>query len=134
LSTEIRRTSLVIGGTLEGRDMIPGARGCTPQSYAFRVHIAELKRVGVERLFSLSTQATDYQKEVAGLPFPLLSDSSLALSRVLELPLFEVGGMTLIKRLTLIIDNGRVEHVFYPVFPTERNASDMKAWLSLRST
>lgn len=93
--------------------------------------------MGVERLFGLSTQATDYQKEVAErlhLPFPLLSDSLLDLSRALELPLFEVGGMTLIKRLTLIIDNGRVEHVYYPVFQPERNASDVMAWLSSRNT
>ena len=89
-----------------------------------------MKGVGVERLFGLSTQSTDYQKEAAErlhLPFPLLADSSLALCRALELPLFEVEGMTLIKRLTLIIDNGRIEHVFYPVFPPERNATDVIA-------
>jgi len=131
------RTSPVIGGALEGWDAIPGARGCTPQSCAFRNYFTELEGVGVERLFGLSTQATDYQKEVAErlhLPFPLLSDSSLAFCCALELPLFEVGGMTLIKRLTLIIDNGRVEHVFYPVFQPERNASDVMAWLSSRNT
>ena len=96
-----------------------------------------MKGVGVERLFGLSTQSTDYQKEAAERlhqPFPLLADSSLALCRALELPLFEVEGMTLIKRLTLIIDNGRIEHVFYPVFPPERNATDVIAWLSSRKT
>ncbi|WP_227011453.1 peroxiredoxin [Paenibacillus lutimineralis] len=131
------RTSPAVGGALEGWDAIPGARGCTSQSCAFRDHFAELKGVGVERLFGLSTQSTDYQKEAAErlhLPFPLLSDSSLSLSRALELPLFEVRGMTLIKRLTLIIDNGRIEHVFYPVSPPERNASDVMAWLSSRRT
>lgn len=131
------RTSPAIGGALEGWDVLPGARGCTPQSCAFRDHFSELKRVGIERLFGLSTQATDYQKEVAErlhLPFPLLSDSMLALSCALELPLFEVGGMTLIHRLTLIIDHGRVEHVFYPVFQPEQNASDVMAWLTLQNT
>ncbi|MGG1660982.1 peroxiredoxin [Brevibacillus sp. NRS-1366] len=131
------RTSPAIGGAPEGWDAIPGARGCTSQSCTFRYHFAEMKGVGVERLFGLSTQSTDYQKEAAErlhLPFPLLADSSLALCRALELPLFEVEGMTLIKRLTLIIDNGRIEHVFYPVFPPERNATDVIAWLSSRKT
>ncbi|MGG4091524.1 peroxiredoxin [Paenibacillus lautus] len=131
------RISPAIGGTLEGWDAIPGARGCTSQSCTFRDHFIELKGVGVKRLFGLSTQSTDYQKEAVErlhLPFPLLSDDSLALSRALELPLFEVGGMTLIKRLTLIIENGRVEHVFYPVFTPERNALDVIAWLSSRKT
>ena len=113
------RTSPAVGGALEGWDAIHGARGCASQSCTFRDHFAELKGGGVERLH---------------LPFSLLSDSSFALSRALELPLFEVGGMTLIKRLTLIIDNGRVEHVFYPVFLPERNASDVMAWLSSRNT
>lgn len=102
------RTSPAVGGALEGWDAIHGARGYTSQSCTFRDHFAELKGVDVERLFGLSTQSTDYQKEAAErlhLPFSLLSDSSFALSRALELPLFEVGGMTLIKRLTLIIDN-----------------------------
>ncbi|MCP3809947.1 redoxin family protein [Paenibacillus sp. Lou8.1] len=106
-----------------------------PQSCAFRDHFAELKEVGTERLFGLSTQATDYQKEVVErlhLPFPLLSDSSFSFSRALVLPLFVVGGMILIKRLTLIINNGKIEHVFYRVLQPERNASDVIAWLSSR--
>ncbi|WP_180609219.1 peroxiredoxin [Agrobacterium vitis] len=127
------RTSPATGGAVEGWDAIPGARGCTPQSCAFRDHFAELKAVGVERLFGLSTQDTEYQKEAANrlhLPFPLLSDSALLLARALNLPLFAADGMTLLKRLTLIVNNGQIEHVFYPVFPPDRNASDVIAWLS----
>ncbi len=131
------RTSPAIGGAIEGWDAIPGARGCTPQSCAFRDHFAELKAIGVERLFGLSTQDAEYQKEVADrlhLPFPLLSDSSLILARALNLPLFEAGGMTLFKRLTLIINKGQIQRVFYPVFPPDRNASDVIAWLSSRNS
>lgn len=131
------RTSPAMGGSLEGWDLIPGARGCTMQSCAFRDHFAELKRVGVERLFGLSTQETDYQKEAAErlhLPFPLLSDHSLAFSNALGLPLFKAGGLTLIKRLTLIIDNGSIEHVLYPVLQPEQNASEVIAWLLSRNT
>lgn len=129
------RTSPATGGAVEGWDAIPGARGCTPQSCAFRDHFAELKAVGVERLFGLSTQDTEYQKEAANrlhLPFPLLSDSALLLARALNLPLFAAGGMTLLRRLTLIVNNAQIEHVFYPVFPPDRNASDVIALLSSR--
>lgn len=129
------RTSPADGRALDGWDAIPGARGCTPQSCAFRDHFAELKQLGVNHLFGLSTQDTDYQKEAAErlhLPFPLLSDSKLTLARTLDLPLFTAGGLTLLKRLTLIIENGRIQHVFYPVFPPERNAPDVIAWLAAR--
>lgn len=131
------RTSPATGGAIEGWDAIPGARGCTPQSCAFRDHFAELKAIGVERLFGLSTQNTEYQKEAAirlHLPFPLLSDSALILARALNLPLFTAGGMTLLKRLTLIIANGQIQHVFYPVFPPDRNASDVIECLSSRKS
>jgi len=116
-----------------GWDMIPGARGCSPQSCAFRDHFAELKRLGVAQVFGLSTQDTAYQKEAAErlhLPFPLLSDAALALARALRLPTFEVDAMTLLKRVTLVIDSGRITHVFYPVFPPDQNAALVVEWLA----
>lgn len=117
----------------DGWDMIPGARGCTPQSCSFRDHFAELKTLGVERLFGLSTQDPDYQKEAVArlhLPFAMLSDDGLRLTRAMNLPTLEVDGMTLLKRFTLVIDDGVVTHVFYPVFPPDRNAGDVIEWLS----
>lgn len=116
----------------EGWDEIPGARGCTPQSCAFRDHHEELRALGA-RVFGLSTQNTGYQREAAErlrLPFALLSDERLAFARALELPTFEVEGMPLIKRLTLVIDEGRIEKVFYPVFPPNENAKEVAEWLS----
>jgi peroxiredoxin len=113
-------------------DQIPGARGCTPQSCAFRDHYAELKAAGADQVFGLSTQSTAYQQELAErlhLPFSVLSDETLALTRALRLPTFEAAGLTLIKRLALIVDAGRITHVFYPVFPPDRNAGDVLAWL-----
>jgi peroxiredoxin len=116
-----------------GWDLIPGARGCSPQSCAFRDHFAELKALGVNHLFGLSTQDTAYQREAANrlqLPFPILSDEHLRLADALQLPTFQTSGMTLLKRLTLVIRDGKIEHVFYPVFPPDRNASDVIAWLN----
>jgi len=113
-------------------DMIPGARGCTPQTCSFRDLFAELKAAGANHVFGLSTQDNVYQTEMASrlhLPFPVLSDEKLALSRALKLPTMEVAGLTLIKRLALIVDDGRIRHVFYPVFPPDRNAGDVLAWL-----
>jgi peroxiredoxin len=113
-------------------DTIPGARGCTPQSCAFRDHHAELNDAGADRMFGLSTQDTDYQREVAArlhLPFPLLSDRDLALTHALQLPAMEVAGQTLLKRLALVIDGARITKVFYPVFPPDRNAADVVAWI-----
>ena len=113
-------------------DMIPGARGCTPQTCAFRDLFAELKAAGAAHVFGLSTQSNAYQLEVASrlhLPFPVLSDEKLALTQALNLPTMEVAGLTLIKRLALIIDDGRITHVFYPVFPPDRNAGDVLEWL-----
>ena len=115
----------------QGWDEIPGARGCTPQSCSFRDHHAELRNLGV-RVFGLSTQSTGYQREAVGrlrLPFDLLSDEDLALAEALSLPTFEADGMILLKRLTLIIEDGRVEKVFYPVFPPGKNAEEVLAWL-----
>jgi peroxiredoxin len=119
----------------EGWDMIPGARGCSPQSCAFCDHFAQLRALGVLHLFGLSTQDTAYQAEAAQrlqLPFPLLSDAAGALTRSLRLPTFEVQGMTLLKRLTMIIDDGVITRVFYPVFPPDRNAAEVVAWLARR--
>jgi peroxiredoxin len=114
-----------------GWDEIPGARGCTPQSCAYRDLAAELASLGA-RVFGLSTQDTAYQQEAAvrlHLPFPLLSDERLALATALALPTFQVDGMTLIKRLTLVIDDGVIETVFYPVFPPDADAANVAAWL-----
>ena len=114
-------------------DMIPGARGCTPQSCAFRDLYKALIEAGAARVFGLSTQDTAYQLEAAErlhLPFPLLSDARLALTRALRLPTMQVAGLTLIKRLALVIDDGSIVKVFYPVFPPDRNAGDVHAWLA----
>ena len=116
----------------EGWDAIPGARGCTPQSCSFRDHFAELTDLGVARLSGLSTQDTDYQREAAErlhLPFPLLSDAELRLTSALGLPTFEVAGMTLLKRMALVIDDGAISKVFYPVFPPDRSAEEVTRWL-----
>jgi peroxiredoxin len=114
-----------------GWDEIPGARGCTPQSCSFRDHHAELRALGAS-VFGLSTQDTDYQSEAATrlhLPFALLSDADLAFARALGLPTFEVEGMVLLKRLTLVIDEGWIEKVFYPVFPPDKSAEEVVEWL-----
>lgn len=116
-----------------GWDLIPGARGCTPQSCSFRDHFAELKALGVAHLFGLSTQDPAYQREAAErlhLPFAILSDEHLTLTRAMTLPTFATSEMTLLKRFTLVIDDGIVSHVFYPVFPPDRSASDVLAWLA----
>lgn len=115
-----------------GWDQIPGARGCTPQSCSFRDHFGELKRLGVAQLFGLSTQDTAYQKEAVErlhLPFAILSDEKLTLGRAIRLPTFTTSGMTLFKRMALVIDNGTVVKVFYPVFPPDKNAAEVVAWL-----
>ncbi|MBR0717488.1 peroxiredoxin [Bradyrhizobium liaoningense] len=113
-------------------DMIPGARGCTPQTCAFRDLFAELKAAGAAYVYGLSTQSNEYQTEMASrlhLPFPVLSDEKLEMTRALKLPTMEVAGLTLIKRLALIIDDACITHVFYPVFPPDRNAGDVLDWL-----
>lgn len=115
-----------------GWNDIPGARGCTPQSCAFRDHHAELKTLGVAQLFGLSTQDTAYQQEAATrlhLPFAILSDEKLAFTQALNLPTFTVAGMTLLKRMALVIDDGKITKVFYPVFPPDKNAEEVVAWL-----
>jgi peroxiredoxin len=118
-------------GGLEAWNAIPGARGCTPQACAYRDHYAELQALGV-RVFGLSTQDTAYQLEAVErlhLPFPILSDERLEFGRALRLPTFETTGLTLFKRFTLVIWGGRIEHVFYPVFPSDRDADQVIAWL-----
>jgi peroxiredoxin len=116
---------------LPGWDAIPGARGCTPESCAFRDHHHDLKKLGAE-VFGFSTQTTEYQKEMAErlhLPFEVLSDVDLGFVRALRLPTFDIEGMTLVKRLTLVLARQHIEHVFYPVFPPDKHAVEVIDWL-----
>jgi peroxiredoxin len=115
-----------------GWDDIPSARGCTPQSCAYRDHHADLVAIGA-KVYSLSTQKTDFQQEMAKrlhLPFPVLSDSALTFAQALNLPLFHWHGKTLINRLTLVLRDSRIEHVFYPVYPPDKNAEAVIDWLT----
>jgi len=115
-----------------GWDQIPGARGCTPQSCGYRDQMAAFRALGA-RVFGLSTQTTAYQEAAAQrlhLPFPLMSDAALVLTRALRLPTFDIDGQTLLKRATFVIDAGRIVHVFYPVFPPDRDAARVLEWLA----
>jgi peroxiredoxin len=117
--------------TPAGWDQIPGARGCTPQSLAFRDHYDQIRALHAE-VFGLSVQSPAAQAEIAQrlhLPFALLSDQDLGFARALGLPTFEAAGMTLIRRLTLIVTEGAIEKVFYPVFPPDLNADEVIVWL-----
>ena len=119
---------------LPGWDDIPGARGCTPQPCGFRDHAAELAAFGV-RVAGLSAQSLDDQIEFAErnrMPFPVVADEQLELARALGLPTFEVEGLMLYKRLALVAEGGRIVKVFYPVFPPDRNAEEVLAWMSSR--
>lgn len=119
----------------KGWNEIPGARGCTPESCAFRDHCKELQSLGAQ-VFGLSAQSSEDQREAAArldLPFELLSDAKLDFANALGLPTFQVEAMTLIKRLTLILSDGRIEKVFYPVFPPDRHAEEVLAWLAQHS-
>ena len=114
-----------------GWDQIPGARGCTPQACGFRDHHDELVAAGA-RVLGLSTQDTAYQLEAVQrlhLPFAMLSDEQLALTHALRLPTMEVAGTVLLRRITLVIDDGVVTRVWYPVFPPDTHAEDVVAWL-----
>jgi peroxiredoxin len=114
-----------------GWDLIPGARGCTPQTCSFRDHFEALRDLQAE-VFGLSTQTPDYQLEMATrlhLPFEILSDADGKLTQALRLPSFDVDGMRLLKRVTLVIRSGRIEHVFYPVFPPNESAEQVLGWL-----
>lgn len=115
----------------EGWEQIPGARGCTPESCAFRDHHAELQSAGAQ-VFGLSTQDTAFQRAAAKrlhLPFAILSDDRLELARALSLPTFEVNSLTLLKRFTLVVRDAKIEHVFYPVFPPDGHAEEVLDWL-----
>src|SRR6476659_4173690 len=115
-------------------DAIPGARGCTTQSCSFRDHYREITDAGVLHLFGLSTQDTEYQRESVErlhLPFPLLSDQDRHFADALRLPTFQFNSMILIKRLTLVIDGGRIAKVFYPVFPPNKSAEQTLQWLKI---
>ena len=119
----------------EGWDLIPGARGCTPQTCGFRDHYQDLKALKAEVL-GLSTQATEYQQEMANrlhLPFEVLSDFQFSLCDALRLPTFEVEGVRLLKRLTMIVRQNKIEHVFYPVFPPNESADQVLHWLAAHS-
>jgi len=113
---------------------IPGARGCTPQTSGFRDLFAEFRALGVA-VFGLSTQDTEYQREMAmrlAIPFPILSDSDQRLITAMRLPIFEVAGQTLLRRLAFFAEDGVIEHVFYPVFPADENAETVLTWLKSR--
>lgn len=119
----------------DGWDSIPGARGCTPESCAFRDRYSDLQALGAE-VFGVSTQTTPYQREMAirlHLPFAVLSDHDCSLSDALRLPTFVAAGQRLIKRLTLVVRDGIIEHVFYPVSPPDRHANEIMDWLTRRS-
>jgi peroxiredoxin len=116
----------------DGWDAIPGARGCTPQTCGFRDHLAEPQQLGIANVFGLSTQDSDYQREAVErlhLPFLLLCDADLRFARALNLPTFAFAGMTLLRRMALVIDDGIIAKVFYPVFPPDKNAEEVIAWL-----
>jgi len=115
-----------------GWDDIPGARGCTPQSCAFRDSQDEFSRLGAS-VVGVSAQSPAEQQEFAArerIPFPLLSDGGLRLASEMQLPTFEAGGRTLYRRLTFVVKAGEIVKVFYPVFPPDRNAADVLAWLA----
>ncbi len=115
----------------EGWDQIPGARGCTPQSMAFRDQYDDIRALHTG-VIGISTQSSDIQMEIASrlsLPFPLLSDEALSFCQSLDLPTFEVEGKTMIKRLTLIVTEGVIDQVFYPVFPPDKAAEEAIVWL-----
>lgn len=117
----------------DGWEDVPGARGCTPESRGFRSHYDDLQDVGVEAVFGLSTQSTDYQREARDrldLPFELLSDSEREVARSLDLPTFHIEGDDYLKRVTLVVSNGRIEHVFYPIFPPDEHASEVLEWVA----
>ena len=115
-------------------NVIPGARGCTPHSCGFRDLHHEFKVLGFQ-IFGVSTQDTDYQKELVNrvhLPFEVLSDAKLELVKALQLPTFEYHGRQLIKRMAWVVESGRITRVFYPVFPPDKNADEVLSWLKAR--
>ena len=130
------RTGLPDRPVPQGWDTIPGARGCTPESCGFRDHYPELKALGAG-VYGVSTQDSAFQREAADrlhLPFELLSDARFELADAMRLPTFEFEGERLLKRLTLVVRDGRVEHVFYPIFPPDRHAEEVLGWLVASNT
>jgi peroxiredoxin len=116
----------------EGWDDIPGARGCSTEACDFRDHFQDLRAAGARHVFGLSSQSTNYQREMAErlrLPFPVLSDADFSVGTALSLPTFTAAGERLYKRLTLVARDGVVEHVFYPVFPPNTHAQEVLGWL-----
>ena len=116
----------------EGWDEIPGARGCTPQSCSFRDNFSKLKELGVKNIFGLSTQSTEYQKELADrihLPYSILSDEKFEFAKKFKLPFFNVDKMDLIKRITLILEDNKIVKYFYPIFPPTKNVEDVIRYL-----
>ena len=121
----------------ENWDNIPGARGCTPQSCSFRDNFSILKKLNVNNIFGLSTQTTEYQKEMTErlhLPFPVLSDEKLEFAKQLNLPIFEVENMKLIKRITLILKDNEIIKYFYPIFPPDKNVEQVIQFLTTHSS
>lgn len=118
-----------------GWDEIPGARGCTPQSCAFRDNYTKIRQLGAE-VFGLSTQPTDYQREVRKrlhLTFDLLSDEAFTFTDALSLPTFTAASMRLLRRVTIVSDSGVIERVFYPIFPPDRHPADVVSYLNTRN-
>lgn len=116
----------------DGWDAIPGARGCTPEACDFRDHYQDLAAAGASRVLGLSSQDTAYQRELIErlrLPFAMISDTGFRLAGTLNLPTFEAGGARLYKRLTLIVHDEKIEHVFYPIFPPDQHARQVLGWL-----
>lgn len=115
----------------EGWEDVPGARGCTPESCGFRNHYDELRDNGVGEVFGLSTQSSEYQREARDrleLPFEMLSDAERELTDALDLPTFTIEGDDYLQRLTVVVTDGRIENVFYPVFPPDEHAEEVLAW------
>lgn len=116
----------------DGWEEVPGARGCTPESCGFRDYYDKLRANGAGAVFGLSTQPSAYQREARDrlhLPFEMLSDSGWAVKNELDLPTFTIGGDDYLERLTLVVTDGRIEHVFYPVFPPDEHASEVLEWM-----
>ncbi|MDO5053468.1 MAG: peroxiredoxin [Pseudoclavibacter sp.] len=120
----------------EGWDRIPGARGCTTEACDFRDHFEQLRAAGAERVFGLSSQEPAYQAEAVErlhLPFPMLSDPAFRLAAALRLPTFTAAGHArLYARLTLVVQDGVIEHAFFPIFPPNRHAQQVLDWLRRR--
>ena len=117
----------------QGWDQIPGARGCSQEACSFRDNLTALQAQGVQQVLALSTDRAEYQQDLVRrlhLPYPMMSDPGLSLAQALDLPTFEANGMTLYKRLTMIVDGDRIGHVFYPIFPPDTHAAEVLKWMA----